>query len=127
MEEALQNKRFSIILHEDGYYELSVADNIEITIADVKAIVEEQKRIGGQRLPTLVATTSNAILSVDTMAYISKNENFPYSKAGAYVVSSASQKMLSNFYLKLKKPERPTKFFGTRTEAVKWILEQKDL
>ena len=126
MSDTTKNSRFKISLNEAGYYELSIADNIEITIDDVKNIVEAQKNLGGQRLPTLVATTSNAILSVDTMSYISKNVNFPYSKAGAYVVSSQSQKMLSNFYLKLKNPERPTKFFNSREDAVKWIMEMKD-
>ncbi|MCD6065527.1 MAG: hypothetical protein K0S33_353 [Bacteroidetes bacterium] len=124
---SFENNRFTLLLNEAGYYELSVADNIEITVEDVKAMVEVQKKLGGERLPTLVATTSNAILSTDTMSYISKNVNFPYSKAGAYVVSSSSQKMLSNFYLKLKHPERPTKFFNNREEAVKWIMEQKEL
>ena len=125
MSNNLENDRFSISLNVLGYYELSVADNIEITIDDVKHIVEAQKELGAQRLPTLVATMSNAILSAETMSYISKNVNFPYSMAGAYVVSSSSQKMLSNFYLKLKNPERPTKFFNSKEEAVKWIMEIK--
>ena len=125
MSNSAENNRFTLSLNEAGYYELSIADNIEVTIDDVKNIVEAQKQLGGERLPTLVATMSNAILSTDTMSYISKNVNFPYSKAGAYVVSSSSQKMLSNFYLKLKNPERPTKFFNSREEALKWIMEQK--
>ncbi|MDP2385386.1 MAG: hypothetical protein Q8M29_03370 [Bacteroidota bacterium] len=122
-----QNNRFAISLVEESYYELKIFAGVDIDIDDVKDIVAAQKQMGGKRLPTLVNAPPDAIVNVETMNYISKNENFPYSKAGAYLVSSSTQKLLSNFYLKLKNPQRPTKFFSNREEAVKWIMEQKDL
>lgn len=127
MSDTKPNERFTLSLIEESYYELKIHSGVEIEIDDVKTMVEMQKQMGGKRLPTLVNAPSNAIVNVETMNYISKNENFPYSKAGAYLVSSSTQKLLSNFYLKLKNPQRPTKFFNNQEDAVKWIMEQKDL
>ncbi|MDP2385385.1 MAG: hypothetical protein Q8M29_03365 [Bacteroidota bacterium] len=126
MPNIISNNRFSIFLHEEGYYELQINDDVEIDIDDVKEIVKAQKKLSGKRLPTLISAAGQAITNVETLSYLSKNENFPYSKAGAYVVTSASQRLLANFYLKLKHPERPTRFFDTKDEAVKWVLEQRD-
>jgi hypothetical protein len=32
-----------------------------------------------------------------------------------------AQKILANFYIKINQPERPTKFFNDKNEAVKWL------
>ncbi len=126
MSNIISTNRFSILLHEEGYYELLINEDVEIEIDDIKDIVDAQKKLSGKRLPTLVSAVGQAITNTETLGYISKNVNFPYSKAGAYVVSSTSQRLLANFYLKLKRPERPTQFFQSKVEALKWVLEQRD-
>jgi hypothetical protein len=32
-----------------------------------------------------------------------------------------AQKILANFYIKINKPERPTKFFNNKDEAINWL------
>jgi hypothetical protein len=34
-----------------------------------------------------------------------------------------AQRILANFYIKINKPERPTKFFNDKDEAVNWIKQ----
>lgn len=43
------------------------------------------------------------------------------------VIQSASQRLLANFYFRIKKAPFPVKFFKTEAEAVDWLREQKRL
>lgn len=40
------------------------------------------------------------------------------------VIQSASQRLLANFYFRIKKAPFPIKFFKTEAEAVNWLQEQ---
>ncbi len=48
-----------------------------------------------------------------------------FSLSDALVISSLPQKMLGDFYLKINRPERPTKIFSNMKKAVDWSLKQK--
>jgi hypothetical protein len=41
--------------------------------------------------------------------------------ADAFVLNSPTLKMMSNFYLKFKKPKIPTKVFSDKSEVMAWI------
>ncbi|MBK6836282.1 MAG: hypothetical protein IPG89_19285 [Bacteroidetes bacterium] len=117
------NTRFTLTIVDECYYDLKIIDNVEITIDDIKEIVVAQTKMGGKRMPTLVSSTKYAITNAETLKYISENKNFPYSSGGAFVIASVSQRLMANFYLKLNKPQRPTRFFTNAKEAVKWAKE----
>lgn len=122
MEKSLNHKKFALRLHEKGIYELTVFSNEELLLSDIHVILEEIKVLGGKKLPVLVICGEFATTNNDVLKYLSKNENFPYSKAGAYVVHSIAQRIMANFYLKINEPERPTKFFNNQDEALEWLL-----
>lgn len=63
----------------------------------------------------------HASTNSDLLKTISKNSNNPFSKADAFVIKSMAQKILANFYIKINKPERPTKFFNNKDEAINWL------
>ncbi|MDG1477554.1 MAG: hypothetical protein P8Q14_10445 [Vicingaceae bacterium] len=44
--------------------------------------------------------------------------------ASAFVINSLSQKILGNFYLKVNKPNVPTKLFSDKGKAIIWIKEE---
>jgi hypothetical protein len=117
------NPRFSLSIIDGAYYDLKIIDNVEITIDDIKEIVAAQKKMGARRMPTLVSGTKYAITNAETLKYISENKNFPYSSGGAFIISSVSQRLMANFYLRLNKPQRPTRFFNNVSDAIKWAKE----
>lgn len=123
MTSTISNNWFSLTVVDDSYYEFTLLTHIEISVNHIKEIVEAQKALGGRRLPTLVIGTKFSTTNVETMKYIAENANFPYSSAGAYVIYSLSQRMMGNFYLKLNKPQRPTRFFNSVEEARQWIKD----
>lgn len=119
----ISDHKFILSYNDDGYYELFIKDNTEILIDDIIKIREAQKQLGGKKIPTLISSGKFATTNIDVMKYISKNENMPYSKISAFITNSISQKLLGNFYLKINQPERPTKFFNSKEEAIIWIKQ----
>jgi hypothetical protein len=120
---SISENKFTLSFNEEGYYELLIIDNAEIFIEDIDLIRNAQKQVDGRRIPTLISGGKYSTTNTDTMKYISKNEHMPFSKVSAYVTSSISQKLLGNFYLKFNKPERPTKFFNNKTDAITWLKQ----
>ncbi len=113
-------KNFEVYCRNNLYYEVHVYNN-EFCVEDLKLLVEAEKELSGKQLPVLVYCFKYASTNVDLMKAISKNANNPYSLADAFIISSMSQKMLANFYLKIHHPERPTHFFNHEIEAKKWL------
>ncbi len=116
-----QNETFSVKALDNSYYEVRVFENQEFTVDDLKNLVAAQKKNIGLVLPVLVFCENNATADVLLLSKLSKNENNPYSKADAFVLNSIAQKILANFYVKINKPERPTKFFNNLDEALIWL------
>lgn len=114
---------FVLKIHESTFYEVIVNDDYEFNTKDLEELVEAQKKIGEQLLPVLIMCAENATTNTDLLKVLSKNNNNPYSKADAFVISSMVQKILANFYIKVFKPERPTKFFNNKDEASKWLKQ----
>lgn len=114
---------FVLKIHESTFYEVIVNDDYEFNTKDLEELVVAQKKIGEQLLPVLIMCAENATTNTDLLKVLSKNNNNPYSKADAFVISSMVQKILANFYIKVFKPERPTKFFNNKDEASKWLKQ----
>ena len=113
-------KNFSITKY-DAYYEIEIAPDGEFGFADLKQQLEAQKEMGGEYLPVIALCGDYTTRDLDFMNHISKNANVPYSAADAFVLNSVPQRIIANFYIRIVRPERPTKFFNTKEEALKWI------
>lgn len=112
---------FDVEINDFGFYLVCVNETEEFSVEDLKKLVNAQKELGGEKLPVLVLCSEHASTNSDLLISISKNENNPYSKADAFVIKSMAQKILANFYIKINKPERPTKFFNNKEEAINWL------
>lgn len=53
-----------------------------------------------------------------TTSEIGKNR-----KGAAFAINSLSQKLLGNFYLKVNKPNEPTKLFSDKAKSIEWAKE----
>lgn len=123
MTKSISDNKFNITFNEEGFYDLFIKDNVEIFIEDMERIIAAQKELNGNRIPILIEGGKYSTTNVDVLKFLAKNENMPYSKVSAYVAKSTSQKLLGNFFLKMNKPERPTRFFSTREEAIDWLRQ----
>lgn len=123
MTKTISENKFILSYNELGYYELFIKDNVEIFIDDIHLIVNAQKQLIGSKSPTLISGGQYSITNTETLKYVSINENMPYSKCAAFIVNSISQKLLGNFYLKIYKPQRPTRIFNNKTDAITWLKQ----
>jgi hypothetical protein len=112
---------FEVEINDLGFYVVPVNETEEFSVEDLKKLVNAQDELGGEKLPVLVLCAEHASTNSELLTTISKNKNNPYSKADAFVIKSMAQKILANFYIKINKPERPTKFFNNKDEAINWL------
>lgn len=116
-------KNFKFIVRDSLYYEVEIFNNVDFTVDDLKLLVNEQKENFNVKLPVLILCNEFSSTNLELMLALSKNANNPYSKADAFVIKSLAQKILANFYLRINKPERPTKFFNKKEEALDWLKQ----
>jgi hypothetical protein len=123
LKKSISDKKFSIFFYDEGYYELVIKENVEIFVEDAISIKKAQEKISGTKSPLLIYVGKHATTNIETLKYLSKSTNMPYSSASGYIMTTLAQKILGNFYLKINKPERPTKIFNNKEEALNWIRE----
>lgn len=112
---------FEVEINDFGFYKIVVNESEEFMVDDLKKLVNAEAELGGEKLPVLVLCAEHATTNSELMNAMAKNSNNPYSKADAFVIKSMAQKILANFYIKINKPERPTKFFNSKDEAINWL------
>ena len=115
--------KFTLKVVDNLFYQVEFAEDVDFEISDMQDLIEAEKELGGKKLPVLVLCEPTTNTNVELMNYISRNKNNPYSVADAFVISSISQSILANFYSKINRPERPTKFFTKREEALEWLKQ----
>lgn len=112
---------FELEVHEDGYYLIRVFGAEEFTVDDLKTLVKGQRDLGARLMPALVLCSEQASTNIELLNILAKNVYNPYSTADAFVLRSMAQKILANFYIKINKPERPTRFFNDPENALIWL------
>lgn len=121
--ERISFTNFSIQILEPGYYEIFVNENVEFSVDDFQQLLESQKKLGGKQLPVLIICSNHVSTDIELLKSLSKNANNPFTKADAFVITSMAQRILGNFYVKINKPERPTKLFSDKSEALGWLKQ----
>ena len=116
-------ENFSVKINESNFYEIEVFNDKEFGFLELEELIIAQKKLGSYKLPVLVICQEFASTDTTFTKHLAKNINNPFSKADAFVINSMSQKILANFYLKISTPERPTKFFKNKEEAVDWLKQ----
>jgi hypothetical protein len=121
-------KKASITLREDGIVQTTIYAEQELSISDVKEVIDQIAVVGGHKmLPQLIVAGHLSGPDLEAMRYIASPGSSPYAIAEAYVIISLSQKILARFYLNFNKPARPTKMFSYEKDAVAWLKEQEKI
>jgi hypothetical protein len=116
-----ETNTFTVTLVDGKYYSVDVKEDVEFEEADLHELVKCQRELSNEILPVLVICSSNANASSDFVRYLAKNENNPLCLADAFVLKSIAQHLLAHFYKLFITPERPTAFFKTKEDAIKWL------
>ena len=114
---------FSVKISEFDFYEIEVFNDKEFSYNELYELKNAQVQLGAKKLPVLVICQEFASTDTNFIKHLAQNQNNPYSKADAFVIKSMAHKILANFYLKITNPERPTKFFKNKEEAIQWLKQ----
>lgn len=116
---------FSVYLRADGFYQVIIKPEKEFTLKNLDEVIIAEREFGGDKLPVLVACGDLATTNVELLYHLAQEGSNPYSLADGFVLSSLNQKLLANFYIKINRPSRPTKFFKNEEDALTWLSQFK--
>jgi hypothetical protein len=106
----------------DGIMYIHVSSEVEESVPIAMKMVEKLgKMTNRKKVPLLFNFDEFALPGKANREFWSKKEACPYSLADAFIVSSNGLRIIANFYLKINKPERPTKMFTDEESAIKWL------
>ena len=109
----IENGIVQLITFDDVYYD---NDKLAIIIRHLTQLAS------GKPFKLLVIASESSIITVDGLKLLSSSAAMNYASAKAYVISSLSQKLMANFYLKCFKPKKPVKFFKEVDKAKSWLM-----
>lgn len=109
-------------LRSDGIVQISYPDNFSFTL---KESIESVNAIGEitKGVPHLILKIPGKYTTVDkdTRLHVAKGDGARFSIAEAFILNSLAHRLIGNFYLSVEKPQKPTRFFTTTTEAEVWL------
>lgn len=109
-------------LRADGIMYIRISSEKEESVELVKEMVQKMgEMVEYKQVPLLARHEDFALPGKANRDYWAKKESCPYSKADAFMVGSTGFRLIANFYLRVNKPERPTKMFVDEKEAIKWL------
>jgi|CXWL01.1.fsa_nt_gi hypothetical protein len=112
-----------VILYSKGVVLVKLIEDHKIEIEDVKEhIAAALKLTIGSDFVVILDGGVTLDVSDKAMNFAAKFENKEW-LAFAIVVRSISERLFANYYLKFKKPTRPTKAFTTPKGAEEWLSQ----
>lgn len=120
----IELKHSTVFLRADGIVEIQVRENADISEKECVEIKNAYEEIlEPKKYPLLHVVGNYVTFDKSAREYSSSEDGLKFSLAEAYVINSLPHKILANFYIRVNKPSVPTKFFGTKQEAVAWLLK----
>lgn len=124
MNKIIKLKHSTIQLREDGILEVEFADDLVLDAMKCDELITNYSSLlGDKKVPILHIFGKYTEATKEAREFSASPRGLKHSLVEAYVLSSLPHKLLLNFYIKFNKPKVPTKFFGTKQEAVAWLLK----
>jgi hypothetical protein len=118
----IQLEKFSILLREDGIFQIDIKPFTEVNVDDVKEGVEAANHMGRSHHNRLMFVAGEySFPTLDAQSYLASKESVPYAIADAFVMNGVNQEAIEEFYLKVHQPVRETRFFSQVEDAVLWL------
>lgn len=100
-------------------------DDIDIEKKDAEEAIEAINTITqGKKYYLLTETGNNFTASAESREYMASNIGSTSIVANAIYLKSLPIRLIINVYVKINKPEVPTKVFNSEALALEWLNEQ---
>ena len=113
----------SILLRSDGITQINTQDDMIYTIIETKKVHGGVTELNEGR-PILILHVPGIHSNADdeSRKFLASKEGLESRMAFAFVLKSLPQRMVGNFYIKINKPEKPTRIFAQQEAAEQWLL-----
>ena len=120
-----QNSKFAVELLTNSIIQIKIFPGTDIDAEDASEMrkVVLQLADGGKYAIFLDATEMFNI-SDDARKLIASIENGSQRIAIGVYIKSLANKLIGNFFIKVNKPNSPTKLFSTRESALEWLNQE---
>jgi hypothetical protein len=113
-------------LTSEGIMIIRCNDDFHYELEHVLELHQAQKEIAnGNKFPTVTIIGKFTEASKEALDFVFSKEATAFALKDAFVVNSLSQKIIGNFYLKVKKPDIPTRLFTNENLAIEWLKKAK--
>lgn len=107
---------------EDGIMCCYLNEEPEDQIAFLqKMVITIGRMTGFRKVPLLIIHEGTFHPTTEARTIWADSQNALYSLADAFVLQSISLTLIGNFYLNFHKPDRPTRIFDNKKEALAWL------
>lgn len=115
-----------ISMCSDGIIRVLFKRNQEIDPIVLKELFDKfNEMTDGVSYPYIYSAEDGSVTFTTEGNVYSKQHQHLFPKiCSAFVTKSLAQRLIANFYLKINKPENPSKLFKTLEEAEIWCFEQ---
>ena len=116
----------TISLREDGIIENRFLRDVpyEITESQLIQISDAISKLSSGRKDAILSVAGLYGSMTPEARKISINTDNEYTLAIALVIQDLSQRLLANFYFRIKKVNYPVKIFKSEEEATSWLYQQ---
>lgn len=116
----------TISLREDGIIENRFLRDVpyEITENQLIQITDAISKLSSGRKDAILSVAGLYGSMTPEARKISINTDNEYTLAIALVIQDLSQRLLANFYFRIKKVNYPVKIFKSEEEATNWLYQQ---
>lgn len=120
----IKNKFFVARIIEEGIIENYIHEKIAIDIPLANEMKAANMELA-KGLPYAVLVVADPFTSIteETRKHIATEEYRKVTLAKAILVSSLSQRLITNFYMRFNKPKTPTRSFTKRKDAIEWLRQ----
>jgi len=113
---------YDIFMRNDDIIQLQIYEGFYGELEDGKNIVKTFEKLKGkEKCLVLIVAPENGSFTKENREYVASEEVSKIVKADAFVIRSLGVKLLMNGYLRINKPNRPTRFFNSENSAVEWL------
>ncbi len=111
---------------EDGVFHVVFETDINMTLECAKDVLKQRLEITEFKDYPLYVDI-RGVLSIDRSArkYLSSHEGTKHALAAAIHVNNPISKFLGNLFIRVDKPDKPTKLFTDKANALEWLKKVK--
>lgn len=114
--------KYFLFLREDGILHFEFEDDIDFTLEEAQAsVTTAENYLNKKPAPCLVVYGKYNTFGHGVREFIASEAMNTVSVADALVLKSMGMKILGNVYLRINKPQRPTRLFNNEESAIKWL------